>query len=773
MIDRHEFVLTVLLLFSGLEIGNSKSSDVQTTVTNHEKYTQLNLNEEHSLELLQKWMEQALAGLMGALATVKLEEVHEDDKEEHAQCAKNATSVIEHAKCTVQLIDKGKRVPSSTRNWTKSEMAMKHSSFTLPTISVGDSSSKKEQKWNSLKPQKNRKMLKHEQQKVLPSDVSWVGSFGVREKRSFDLSAFLMNSPKEKRRDTALKWRKVHRRRIGSPWTTTTTGPKIRKTSKYELRDAKRDTPFGQLARAIKKSVLEAKHKNAEQSKDWITVIKEVKEETAKLRARKMIRKMFNKKIASMQEGYGNKTAVNQRRPLAMKDLDDLDEMSPKEMVDVAHRIEASLTSEEKIMREPMKLLRNVVKMGLMAAGQNVSDFAEKTLKLISPRLLPVMADEENAEDDQVSLLSPSLFALHNEGKGIEKATSLVDGMGLAKTTEHMAWLDLVMEASGVTDAVEYLKDEKIKKTMKGVMGEDEMRSPTGQPLYFTKENVTEIFGEPETKKIDTFEKLQSMYTPDQVEDQKKQGFSILTKDQLEVVYGKDSPYANEERLETLKSIPKEKMHGHILNNIRALAEMKSLRVGNVIEPGRSRRKRNVILAPVILIPLIFASPLVSGPIILSPLTLSTSLLSPAVLGPVILSPWTFFPVILSPRALSPLIVNPLIFAPVILSPLVLHPFILAPGVFNPFILSPFALSPFILSPQVFTPIILSPFVLSPIILTPTVGGPLILSPFALSPIIASPQIMFAAVLSPFVLSPLPWSPLIFAEVVASPSALS
>ncbi|GMR45119.1 hypothetical protein PMAYCL1PPCAC_15314, partial [Pristionchus mayeri] len=110
---------------------------------------------------------------------------------------------------------------------------------------------------------------------------------------------------------------------------------------------------------------------------------------------------------------------------------------------------------DQKIMRQPLKLMRDAVKLGLMAAGKNVSDFADKTLKLISPRLLPVMSEEENAD---VGLLSPSLFALHDEGKGIEKATSLVDGMGLAKTKEHMAWLDLVMEASGITDAVEYLK---------------------------------------------------------------------------------------------------------------------------------------------------------------------------------------------------------------------------------------------------------------------------------------------------------------------------
>lgn len=50
------------------------------------------------------------------------------------------------------------------------------------------------------------------------------------------------------------------------------------------------------------------------------------------------------------------------------------------------------------------KSLFAAVKIGLMAAGKNVSDFADKTLKLISPRLMPVIADEEKAEGNQVSI---------------------------------------------------------------------------------------------------------------------------------------------------------------------------------------------------------------------------------------------------------------------------------------------------------------------------------------------------------------------------------
>ncbi|KAF8371212.1 hypothetical protein PRIPAC_77641 [Pristionchus pacificus] len=62
------------------------------------------------------------------------------------------------------------------------------------------------------------------------------------------------------------------------------------------------------------------------------------------------------------------------------------------------------------------------------------------------------------------------------------------------------------------------------------------------------------------------------------MEEQKKRGFALMNKEQLEIVYGKNSPYASEERLETLRSVPKEGVHGHIVRNIRALAEMESFK---------------------------------------------------------------------------------------------------------------------------------------------------------------------------------------------------
>ncbi|GMS92597.1 hypothetical protein PENTCL1PPCAC_14772, partial [Pristionchus entomophagus] len=287
-----------------------------------------------------------------------------------------------------------------------------------------------------------------------------------------------------------------------------------------------------------------------------------------------------------------------------------------------------------------------------------------------------------------VALLSPSLFALHEDGKGIEKSTSLVHGLGLAQTKEHEAWLDLVMEASGVTDAIEYLKDEKIKKSLTGIMFDEEMKSETGQPLYFTKKNVSEIFGEKETRKIDTFEELQGTYTPDQV-----RALAPL--------------------------------HKFLTNQQSALLISRDISLSDLREIMRIVESRSALQVFV--------------PVILSPRALS----------PLIVNPLIFAPVILSPLALHPFILAPGVFNPFILSPMVLSPFILSPQVFSPAILSPFVLNPFIGTPTVGSPLILSPFALSPIIMSPQIMFAAILSPFVLSPLPWSPLIFAEVVLSP------------------------
>ncbi|KAK6059238.1 hypothetical protein COOONC_03136, partial [Cooperia oncophora] len=63
------------------------------------------------------------------------------------------------------------------------------------------------------------------------------------------------------------------------------------------------------------------------------------------------------------------------------------------------------------------------------------------------------------------------------------------------------------MEASGVSDALKIMKEEN--EYIGAQLRDDALRGPNGQPSYFTKENVTSMFGEEERSKIEIFERLQ------------------------------------------------------------------------------------------------------------------------------------------------------------------------------------------------------------------------------------------------------------------------
>uniref|UniRef100_A0A915CL33 Uncharacterized protein n=1 Tax=Ditylenchus dipsaci TaxID=166011 RepID=A0A915CL33_9BILA len=444
--------------------------------------------------------------------------------------------------------------------------------------------------------------------------------------------------------------------------------------------------------------------------------------------------------------------SINKVRQLMAK-LDEIigDPKQLKKML-TSGRNDKNMDSTRKITG----LLRQALKLGYMLAGENTTDFDNKNVKMISPRFLSVTPG-----DDTMNVLSPSLFSMHNEGEGLEKLTSLPYLIKEFSGKDQQEWLNFILEAAGIEEEIDKFEkkevdEEKWKKAKEKY--DFEIRGEDGQPLYFTKQNVTDRFGDFEKRKIDTWELLVANYSKEQWKELNKTGYAVLTPEQLHMLYGPASPYNNSQTLSRLLSITN--LESGLQMDIQRTASLEIFKV-------RHKRQSGIIESPVILSPIVNAAPVLSQAVILSPLVLSPVILTPAVLGPVILSPWVFIPVILSPRVLSPLIVNPLIFSPVVLSPLVLHPFILSPGVFNPFVLSPLVLTPLILSPQVFTPVILSP------LRQPMVGSPLVLSPFVLSPLIFSPQVLFAVVLSPYALSPLIESKLIASTLILSPSWLS
>lgn len=526
------------------------------------------------------------------------------------------------------------------------------------------------------------------------------------------------------------------------------TGFKVVQRDNYSLRSGDDVDPMTKLAKSMTNTVRALKNKNTtDRAEPWMEAVGRIKKLGEEAKREKKNREVMKKRLRQMIDNTPAEF-IDPRKPVALKQA---------EMEDEKTEISKMMRKKESDeIRVPLKFLREAVKTAMMLGGQNVTDFDQKTLKMVSPRIMSIVPEQE--DDSLFNLLSPSLFSLHDEGEGVEKLTSLPHLLKKLDNHGQNAWMDFIVEAAGVSDSVSDTERKFREKK------EQELRGTDGVPLYFTKENATKIIGQEEKSKIEVFEYLDKSYDEHQKKKLNEDGYAFLTEHQMEKLYGKGSPYNHTKALKKFKRL-RDDPERYIETDIRALAEAEKFKVA---------RRADIVGSPFILTPLTFASvPLSNKFIVLSPLVLSPITLSPAVLGPIILSPWVFVPLVLSPRVLSPLILNPLVFSPIILSPLVLHPLILVPGVFNPIILSPLLLSPLILSPQVFTPLILSPFALNPLILTPMVGSPLILSPFVLSPIILSPQALFAVVLSPYALSPLVESKLIAAEVVLSPSWLS
>uniref|UniRef100_A0A7E4UR17 Uncharacterized protein n=1 Tax=Panagrellus redivivus TaxID=6233 RepID=A0A7E4UR17_PANRE len=675
------------------------------------------MNDQGATEMIDHWAQQAYSGLFAAVAAKKLKAVSPEIRVELKKCSKGARDAVAHATCVSRLL-KHYDAHGPYQGATIGKSNTFEDAFNQATTTFTASGTTVSPDGTPNVPESAK--------------VQWQGSFGVAaddyEETTESTAVKVFNN--RPRRDT---------RRVVSQ-------------SDYTLSSSRNNqrTPLGAVANMILHQLLNAKNKT--EAQDWKTAVMRIKAANAKRKAAEKARKLHNTPF-SPETGMENMSKYVMQQMQTGNKFGDLDLEKPEDLMKLAN--DKRMNSHDPV-RRMMNLMRDGMKLGYSMFGQNTTKFDEKVLKVASPRFLSVVP--EHNEANMTNFLSPSIFSLHDEGEGLEKLSSLPTLLKGFSSADQNEWLNLIIEAAGVNDEA-----EKLEKTVEDPKAqyEKEIRGKDGQPLYFTKQNVTDRFGDYETRKIELFEKLAASYTPEQKDALNTTGYALLRVDQIELLYGPESPLNDTETYENL--MKQAITEGTIESNIHAIATTDHPR----------RVKRDIVLSPIVFTPLIKAAPILNQWVVLSPLVFSPIVLTPAVLGPIVLSPWVFIPLILSPRVMGPLILSPMIFSPLILSPLVLHPLILTPGIFNPIVLTPLVLSPLILSPQVFTPIILSPLVLNPLILNPMVGSPLVLSPFVLSPLILSPQVLFAVVLSPYALSPLVLSPLAIAEVVLSPSWLS
>uniref|UniRef100_A0A915DNK9 Uncharacterized protein n=1 Tax=Ditylenchus dipsaci TaxID=166011 RepID=A0A915DNK9_9BILA len=276
-----------------------------------------------------------------------------------------------------------------------------------------------------------------------------------------------------------------------------------------------------------------------------------------------------------------------------------------------------------------MNLLREGFKLGYTISGKNASKFDDKNLKIVSPRFLSVVPENEDNKDNELDFLSPSLFSLHNQGKGLENLTSLPSLVKGFSSKDQQAWLDLIMEAAGVVEEAEKIEEHfynnqtstEVSKSKDFVTRyKKESVGKDGTSLYFTKENVTEMYGNFEERKIDLFEKLCQNFSKDQVKEMNKTGFAMLSPKQLEMLYGSESPYNNSKALKQFSQLNNSVIHQHIEDEVSRTAEMKSFKI----------RLKQVILSPV---SFTVIGPSANNPAILSPIIFSPAILAPLSTG--------------------------------------------------------------------------------------------------------------------------------------------
>ncbi|CAI4221704.1 unnamed protein product [Auanema sp. JU1783] len=718
------------------DVEDDNATTLNTPISDG-KTTRISISAEAGQNLYQHWTDQAVSGLMAAYATNRLKTVENDQvKKMHHDCTKSSKTVREHAKCVSELV----------------EQFHKFETFSPPPL-----------------PKRNT----GEEKKVVKSKRNRM----TNKRKKFTKPKRIKFSPYK-----TMKLKKRVKRALKHEFDR----PIIKRKKSYSLFDANTNNykePMAVIAKNLIKTIRSFKNKEEQPRKSWQDTIEEIEKEGILMKKRDKMKKLLQNRLKKFREDlkFTNETSTNE---ILLKNLEfsrdeDVGEVKLNdrdELMSEAKNAEKTLSLKDEMMRTPVKLIREGVKLGMALSGQDISNFDNKTIRMISPKLMALAPEEKNLEDT-INLLSPTLLSFHNNS-GIFSLPSLLNVFDNESQEE---WMNFVFEASGVSDAVSMMKNAKAEAERKE-MKEHFMSYTKSLQLpnetydipdmvagdtesAFKTENISKLIGNGESRKIEHIEELQKTMTKEQLNMMNETGYAKMTDSQLNFFYGSGSPFEDSEVLARLTNVSTDKIGGAIEAAARMLAE------------GQAKfevsRQRDIVLSPLTFTPIIASPETASQGLILSPILVVPLVYSPSIFGSVILSPWVFVPVIVSPRIMGPVILSPILFSPIVLSPIALIPIVLSPGVGLPLILSPMALCPFILSPVALTPIILSPFVLSPFIIIPNVLSPLILSPFVLSPLILSPPAVSAFILNPYALSPIIKSEGAVFTAVLSPSWLS
>ncbi|TKR62856.1 hypothetical protein L596_026763 [Steinernema carpocapsae] len=316
------------------------------------------------------------------------------------------------------------------------------------------------------------------------------------------------------------------------------------------------ESPFAEVGRRLTKSIRLLKNKT--QDETWEQTMGKLERKAKEVRLHEKYRKTI-----------GNKFRMYDANSI----FDDEDTLGSNEDL-LPNLNDVANGKDKKMLNNVMNFARDGVKLGMMLTNQNTSDFDHKNVRINSPRFLSITPEEN--PDDTVNVFSPSLLSLHTKGKGVESLLSMPKIMKDFHEAERNSWMNFIVEASGVADAIPKIE---AAEEMSEQHRQRRYRDDSGRPLYVTKENVTNWVGDEEARKLDTHARLRRSYSMKQIKEMNTTGYTTLTDDQLHILYGPDSPFNNTEALQRFSNMSRADVEHLIENDIKMTAEMENFSV--------------------------------------------------------------------------------------------------------------------------------------------------------------------------------------------------
>ncbi|KHJ91908.1 hypothetical protein OESDEN_08211 [Oesophagostomum dentatum] len=231
-----------------------------------------------------------------------------DDREEVHRCSKTASTVPDHAKCLVKVLDKTKHIKKVKVVKDKPTNHVKHKQLKLAATTEKPKSRGKYRQVKITMEKPQSKVVER------PDERDWIGGFRMaRAKRS---------------------------------------APQIINRSSYTIPSIDDDTIFAKVARQMTKTV--RKLKNKEGLESWRSAVQRIKKVGADAREVKNRRKELKKKLRQMIANTPEEFQ-DPRKPLAMKEMDLQDEKTLKE--------KKVIKKKRDEIRIPMKIVRDSIKV--------------------------------------------------------------------------------------------------------------------------------------------------------------------------------------------------------------------------------------------------------------------------------------------------------------------------------------------------------------------------------------------------------------------------